>query len=108
MKRLALVLALTMVLGAGAAEAAMGKRIQVTGEVIDTWCYISQIMIGQGAYEEAAPYARLAIDYDRYSVSGWQALAVASEKAQIDGVRHGVDASRIHAKLALQQRRCVL
>jgi hypothetical protein len=32
---------------AGAAETA-GKRVSVTGEVIDSWCYISEIMFGKG------------------------------------------------------------
>lgn len=30
------------------AAAATPQRVQVTGEVIDTWCYISEIMLAQG------------------------------------------------------------
>ncbi len=32
---------------AGAAETA-GKRVSVTGEVIDSWCYITEIMFAKG------------------------------------------------------------
>ncbi len=34
-------------LAAGSAGAA-GKRISVTGEVIDTWCYLTEIMVPEG------------------------------------------------------------
>lgn len=33
---------------AAPALAATPQRVQVTGEVIDTWCYLSDIMIGEG------------------------------------------------------------
>lgn len=33
---------------AGAAHAAGGKRMTVTGEVIDTWCYLTEIMYAEG------------------------------------------------------------
>jgi len=33
---------------AGDAPASLGKRVQVTGEVVDTWCTISGIMYGFG------------------------------------------------------------
>jgi len=32
---------------AGAAET-VGKRVNVTGEVIDSWCYITEIMFAKG------------------------------------------------------------
>lgn len=31
------------------ALAATGKRVQVTGEVIDSWCYITEIMFPEGS-----------------------------------------------------------
>ena len=34
-------------LSAGNADAA-GKRISITGEVIDTWCYLTEIMVPEG------------------------------------------------------------
>ena len=33
---------------AGSAHAAGGKRMTVTGEVIDTWCYLTEIMYPEG------------------------------------------------------------
>ena len=33
----------------GSAHAATGERVQLTGEIIDTWCYISEIMGGEDA-----------------------------------------------------------
>ena len=34
---------------AGTAAAATGERVKVTGEVIDTWCYITEIMFAEGS-----------------------------------------------------------
>ena len=38
---------------------------------------LAEIMMAAGDWEEAARYARAAIDFDRHSVPAWQALAVA-------------------------------
>jgi hypothetical protein len=32
----------------GSAAAASGERVKITGEVIDTWCYITEIMFPEG------------------------------------------------------------
>ena len=32
----------------GGAQAATGERVQVTGELIDTWCYATEIMYAEG------------------------------------------------------------
>ena len=32
-----------------AAAAATPQRVQITGEIIDTWCYISEIMFAEGS-----------------------------------------------------------
>ncbi len=32
----------------GGAAAAAGERVKITGEVIDTWCYITEIMFPEG------------------------------------------------------------
>ena len=42
------VVALVLVLGAGTGAAAAPQRVSVTGELIDTWCYVTEIMYGQG------------------------------------------------------------
>lgn len=41
---LALLVALSLPAFASASYGAAGKRIQVTGEIIDTWCYLTEIM----------------------------------------------------------------
>lgn len=41
----ALLLALALS-AAGPGQAAAGKRVKLSGELIDTWCYVSQIMGG--------------------------------------------------------------
>ena len=50
MRRIPHLIAALMVAAAVAtsAHAAPGKRVKVTGEVIDTWCYITQIMYPEG------------------------------------------------------------
>ncbi len=50
MKRIPHLMAALMVAAvmATSAHAAPGKRVKVTGEVIDTWCYITQIMYPEG------------------------------------------------------------
>ena len=43
-------IALGVALGAGTApaQAAAGQRVKVTGEVIDSWCYLTEIMYPEG------------------------------------------------------------
>ncbi len=50
MRRIPHLMAALMVAAAVAtsAYASPGKRVKVTGEVIDTWCYITQIMYPEG------------------------------------------------------------
>ncbi len=50
MRRTAAILfAALLSLGAGAAAAATPERVRVTGEIIDTWCYITEIMYPEGS-----------------------------------------------------------
>jgi hypothetical protein len=37
-----------LALGAGPAGAAAGKKVTVTGEIIDSWCYLTEIMYPLG------------------------------------------------------------
>lgn len=49
MRLLVLVGALLLTaLGAGQAAAEAAKRVSVTGEIVDTWCYVSEIMFAEG------------------------------------------------------------
>ena len=43
---------------------------------------LAEIMIREEEWDEAERYARLAIDYDRYSIPGWRALAVVGRKSE--------------------------
>ncbi|MGA9252896.1 MAG: hypothetical protein WBV71_10680, partial [Roseobacter sp.] len=47
--QIAMLAAVIMVTLAGPAPASEGTRIQVTGEIIDTWCYYSGVMGGPDA-----------------------------------------------------------
>lgn len=51
MKRLIMSVGLTALLSIGISlqvQAAVPKRVNVTGEIIDTWCYITEIMYAEG------------------------------------------------------------
>lgn len=99
------------------AAAADGERIQVTGEMIDTWCYVSGVMGGPDAVVGSAhhtcalwcaaggiPVGLLADDGRVFMVVKWQGsaevadgatlLKVASHRLTADGLhfaRDGID-----------------
>ena len=50
---------------------------------------LAELMIGSGDWPEAARYGRLALDYDRTSVSAWRALAVIGRKAGDEALTDG-------------------
>jgi anaerobic selenocysteine-containing dehydrogenase len=44
----------------GSAHAAAAKRVQLTGELIDTWCYVTEIMYGEGtAHHQCAVWCAI-------------------------------------------------
>ncbi|HSG06705.1 MAG TPA: DUF5107 domain-containing protein [Longimicrobiales bacterium] len=57
---------------------AFGWAARSTGYRSAAYTQLAEVMLGAEEYSESARYARLAIDYDRYSVPGWRALAVAA------------------------------
>ena len=95
------------------ALAADGDRIQVTGEVIDTWCYFSGVMGSPEAVQGSAhhtcalwcaaggiPVGILAEDGTVYMVIKWQGsgdvagdtlLSVQSHEVVADGILHQRD-----------------
>ena len=95
------------------ALAAEGERVQVTGEVIDTWCYFSGVMGAPEAVLGTAhhtcalwcaaggiPVGILAEDGTVYMVVKWQAdpqvtgdtmLSVQSHEVVADGILHTRD-----------------
>ena len=58
------------------AREAFGWATRSTGTRSAGYAQLAEVMLGERDFEEAARYARLAIDFDRYSVSAWRTLAV--------------------------------
>ena len=98
----------------GAAHAAEGERITVTGEAIDTWCYFSGVMGGPDAVvgsahhtcalwcsaggipvgllaEDGTVYMVLKIEDDDTSNSGDTQLAIAAHQITADGMHYERD-----------------
>ena len=113
MKRLSAIAALTL-LAPGAALAAEGERVEVRGEIIDTWCYYSGVMGGPDAVvgtahhtcalwcsaggipvgllgEDGEVYMVLKIDGDDQSASGDTQLRLASHEVTADGMLYKRD-----------------
>ena len=89
------------------------KRVQITGEIIDTWCYVTEIMYAQGtAHHQCAVwcavggipvsirasdgtvYMVLRIDGDDTSVANPKIVKIQSHNVTVDGdhyVRDGVN-----------------
>ncbi|GMG85275.1 hypothetical protein LNKW23_44930 [Paralimibaculum aggregatum] len=99
-----------LALAAGGAGAAEGERVQVTGEVIDTWCYYSGVMgapeavVGTSHHTCALwcaaggiPVGMLAEDGTVYMIVKWKGeaavadntlLTVQSHELTADGILH--------------------
>ncbi|MGF1552441.1 MAG: hypothetical protein ACFBWO_08080 [Paracoccaceae bacterium] len=108
MKRRLTGLLLTGLLGGLATTAAAtegdGERVQVSGEVIDTWCYYSGVMGGPDAVVGSAhhtcamwcaaggiPVGVLADDGSVYMVMKWQGdAAIADGEALLDSQSHRI------------------
>ncbi len=92
------------VLLANAALAAQSQRVQVTGEVIDTWCYITEIMYAEGtAHHQCAlwcaaggvpvgilgddgqVYLVLKVGDDTTNVANPSVLKIQTHKVTVDG-----------------------
>jgi len=110
-----LALAVLAPLSAGPADAAKAtaKRVKVTGEVIDTWCYVTEIMYALGtAHHQCAVwcavggipvsvlgkdgkvYVVLKIEDEESAVATPRILKVQSHEVTVDGdlyVRDGVN-----------------
>ncbi len=106
----ALLAALIAASGAGAATAA--KRVTVTGELIDTWCYITEIMYAEGtAHHQCAVwcavggipvsilgddgnvYMVLKVEGDDRNVANPRIINIQTHKVVVDGdlyLRDGV------------------
>lgn len=105
---------LALVLGAAAlsagAQAAMGERVKVTGEVIDSWCYLTEIMYPEGtAHHQCAiwcaaggipvgilgddgkVYMVLKFEDDTANVANPAVLRIQSHKVSVEGDLHARD-----------------
>ncbi len=94
-------------------KAAAPKRVQVTGEIIDTWCYVTEIMFAQGtAHHQCAVwcalggipvsvlgkdgkvYMVLRVEGDDTSVANPKLITIQTSEVTVDGdlyVRDGVN-----------------
>lgn len=104
----------TALLAAPTAHAAQGERVQVTGEIIDTWCYFSGVMGGPDAVvgsahhtcalwcsaggipvgllgDDGQVYMVLKIGDDDGSASGDTQLKLASHEIVADGLLYQRD-----------------
>jgi len=90
--------------GSGSAEAAAGRRVQVTGEVVDTWCAVTGIMFAYGtAHHQCAVwcaiggipvsikdpagnfYLVLRIEADDTNVASPRLVTIQSHEVTVDG-----------------------
>ena len=88
----------------GSAQAAGPKRVQVTGELIDTWCYVTEIMYAQGTAhhqcavwcavggipvsirdDNGAVYVVLKVEGDDTSVANDRIVRIQTHKVSVDG-----------------------
>lgn len=112
-KIIALITACSVGLMAIAASAATPQRVKVTGEIIDTWCYITEIMYAQGtAHHKCAVwcaiggipvsikgtdgkvYMVLRVEDDDTSVANPRIVKIQTHHVTVDGdlyVRDGVN-----------------
>ena len=102
--------ALSATLSSGAALAMEGERVQITGEMIDTWCYFSGVMGGPDAVVGSAhhtcalwcaaggiPVGMLADDGTVYMVIKWQGSAdVADGETLLSVQSHRLTADGMH------------
>ncbi|HHN67732.1 MAG TPA: hypothetical protein ENK15_06820 [Thermopetrobacter sp.] len=110
---MALGAALALAVSAGGTQAAQGKRVKVTGELIDTWCYVTGIMYARGtAHHQCAVwcavggipvsirgddgkvYMILKVEGDATSVAAPKLVTIQSHTVSVDGdlyVRDGVN-----------------
>ncbi|MCH7793713.1 MAG: hypothetical protein IH900_01035 [Proteobacteria bacterium] len=92
-------------LGAGApAQAAAGQRVKVTGEVIDSWCYLTEIMYPEGTAhhqcalwcaaggipvgilaDDGTVYTVLKIEGDSTSNANPKVLEIQSRRVTVEG-----------------------
>ncbi len=90
--------------GGGTLQAATPERVSVTGEIIDTWCYVTEIMYSEGTAhhqcavwcavggvpvsilgEDGQVYMVLRVEGDDTSVSNPKIVEIQTHKVTVDG-----------------------
>jgi type 1 fimbria pilin len=98
------VLAVAFFTFSGAHAAATGKRVTVTGEIVDTWCYVTEIMYGLGTAhhqcavwcavggipvsvlgEDGNVYVVLKVEGDGTNVANPRIINIQTHKVTVDG-----------------------
>jgi hypothetical protein len=111
MRRIAALLAAGLMAGFGtSALAATGERVEVTGEIIDSWCYITEIMFPEGSAhhqcavwcaaggipvgilgDDGTIYMVLKVGDDATSVANPAVLEIQSHRVKVDGALYKRD-----------------
>ncbi len=108
-----LVAALALTLLPALTQAAQSERVKVTGELVDTWCYVTEIMYSEGtAHHQCAVwcavggipvsikddagklYVILRVEDDDVTVANPKMVTIQTHKVTVDGdlfVRDGVN-----------------
>jgi hypothetical protein len=117
-KFISVLVACSIGLMAASANAATPKRVKVTGEIIDTWCYITEIMYSLGtAHHKCAiwcavggvpvsikgtdgkDYMILRVEDDDTNVANPKIVTIQTHQVTVDGdlyVRDGVNYLIVH------------
>lgn len=101
---IALGLFMTLGISAGAQAAAEAKRVKISGEIIDTWCYVTEIMYAEGtAHHQCAVwcavggipvsilgtdgkvYVILKVEGDGDTVANPKIVKIQTHKVSVDG-----------------------
>ncbi len=106
MKRLAgLALGLSLAMGlTSPSYSATAQRVQVTGEIIDTWCYVTEIMFSEGTAhhqcavwcavggipvsvlgEDGEVYVVLKVEDDGTNVANQRVVRIQTHQVTVDG-----------------------
>ncbi len=94
-------------------KAAKPKRVQITGEIVDTWCYVTEIMFAQGTAhyqcavwcalggipvsvlgKDGTVYMVLRVEDEEASVANPKLVTIQANEVTVDGdlyVRDGVN-----------------
>lgn len=109
LRRLSVALAMTAAAalstgGLSTARAATPERVQVTGEIIDTWCYVTEIMFSEGTAhhqcavwcavggvpvsvlgEDGEVYVVLKVEDDSANVGNPRIIEIQTHEVTVDG-----------------------